>query len=787
MPQPTFFVAYMGSQKHIALNLRNGLRNHGCAAEMDEDLPLGDPLATALQKKLRYSSYAVFVIGPGDPSHYLHAENHWRMSASLPIIPVLVGADVLSPPGMDHLPSIRISGESDLEQVVTRLVDLVDPTRQLRPVERPVEFQAPSAPVMERRALIGNGDPPERDWLDLTRVYQVTLNDARYCVEHCPVGVLSSHSHQRWRHYATWTDFIEVGVQNEIGLSDDSLPLDIAILAAWQVDLAAFMNLRHKQTERNQLADPSQHWTRLSGRPGISAEQRAALEYNALASELLVSSRPSAAEKIRRLAGGNYPSESVGLVERYTTLKTEFIANEQRHYPSAGSSWGVDAFQVAQNVEQWRQLAFKLRDRRFLRRIKDEQAALATARPITKFSAFSAYLASRYALIATCLHYAAIGALELELLHAGDGASVEDNLALMEKLLEGENDPFWIGRMRAMRLVVREYLRKRRYYSRGHRPLSSLITSEGYPPAPVDELDQRRLTRRLETLWDESTVKSLDARWPGALVPFDGDERATQDFDRVWDFYDGIGTQRPDVDTLEGRRDRLARAFVDYLASRQVRIEATAPPATRSLLFNSLKPIVVVANHSSFLDMLILQEGLRQLQRAAHRSKRVVTRCIRAVVAEQVFRRAGERAAKCLTAIDAIGVVPFSGDADAKLEMKKEWAATLRPASEGGRGEILVVLPEGTRSYDGSLGTFLPSFAEVAQETNASIVPVAIRGSFDVLKKWHPSYERASPGTVHLRFLDPIAAGSASDQYQLALDVRGSVLVGLQSAPPTTR
>ena len=68
-------------------------------------------------------------------------------------------------------------------------------------------------------------------------------------------------------------------------------------------------------------------------------------------------------------------------------------------------------------------------------------------------------------------------------------------------------------------------------------------------------------------------------------------------------------------------------------------------------------------------------------------------------------------------------------------------------------GKSVVIFPEGTRSMDGTLGEFHPTFARLAQAAGAPIVPVAIDGAFKVMPRGKklPSF-----GTVKLTVLPPI-------------------------------
>ena len=69
------------------------------------------------------------------------------------------------------------------------------------------------------------------------------------------------------------------------------------------------------------------------------------------------------------------------------------------------------------------------------------------------------------------------------------------------------------------------------------------------------------------------------------------------------------------------------------------------------------------------------------------------------------------------------------------------------------QGNSAAIFPEGTRSMDGSLGEFRPSFAQLSVHTGVPVVPVAIEGAYDVLPRNQsfPSFGK----TVKVTFLPP--------------------------------
>ena len=90
-------------------------------------------------------------------------------------------------------------------------------------------------------------------------------------------------------------------------------------------------------------------------------------------------------------------------------------------------------------------------------------------------------------------------------------------------------------------------------------------------------------------------------------------------------------------------------------------------------------------------------------------------------------------------------------------------------------GAHLCAFPEGTRSRDGTIGTFKGGLFQVAIEAGVPVVPVAIEGSGAVL----PSAGfKVRPGTIRVRFGEPIATTGlqATDRKALARRARDAVV-----------
>ena len=159
---------------------------------------------------------------------------------------------------------------------------------------------------------------------------------------------------------------------------------------------------------------------------------------------------------------------------------------------------------------------------------------------------------------------------------------------------------------------------------------------------------------------------------------------------------------------------------------------------------------VVVANHASMADILVLFAGLPvQIRFMAKRS-----------VFHVPFLGWG---------IAAAGFVPVDrGDSRRGNEAMDAALERLR----GGRS--IVVFPEETRSPDGSLLPFKKGAARLAIRAGLPLVPVAITGSSHVLRR---GSLRSHPGTVVLAVGEPIPTRGreAADRAELTRLAREAI------------
>lgn len=91
------------------------------------------------------------------------------------------------------------------------------------------------------------------------------------------------------------------------------------------------------------------------------------------------------------------------------------------------------------------------------------------------------------------------------------------------------------------------------------------------------------------------------------------------------------------------------------------------------------------------------------------------------------------------------------------------------------RGEMVVIFPEGSRTWDGEVGPFQRGFVTLAVRGRAAILPVAIEGAFDAWPRWR-RFPRL--GTIHVCYGEPLSAEEVRQcgEEELMREVRERVL-----------
>ncbi|HVW19000.1 MAG TPA: 1-acylglycerol-3-phosphate O-acyltransferase, partial [Solirubrobacteraceae bacterium] len=136
-------------------------------------------------------------------------------------------------------------------------------------------------------------------------------------------------------------------------------------------------------------------------------------------------------------------------------------------------------------------------------------------------------------------------------------------------------------------------------------------------------------------------------------------------------------------------------------------------------------PVIVAANHRSFLDPFVIGTMVR--------------RPMYYVAKKELF---GNRLQGWL--LNALGAFPIDRGAGDEHAMQ-----TARAILE--RGDCLLIFPEGTRTRPGTLGRAKRGVGRLALETGAPVVPVAVIGTEAVRRGW-----RIRPHKVRVRAGRPV-------------------------------
>jgi long-chain acyl-CoA synthetase len=116
-----------------------------------------------------------------------------------------------------------------------------------------------------------------------------------------------------------------------------------------------------------------------------------------------------------------------------------------------------------------------------------------------------------------------------------------------------------------------------------------------------------------------------------------------------------------------------------------------------------------------------------------------------------------------------IQVIPV--DMDAKL-----YSALRLSAFVLRQGKVLLVFPEGSRSRDGTIKEFKKGVGIIAKELNVPIVPVAIRGTYDMLR---PGRYFPRPARVSVSFGKTVSPGDR-DYDEIVKDLYEKVVKMLE-------
>jgi 1-acyl-sn-glycerol-3-phosphate acyltransferase len=164
-------------------------------------------------------------------------------------------------------------------------------------------------------------------------------------------------------------------------------------------------------------------------------------------------------------------------------------------------------------------------------------------------------------------------------------------------------------------------------------------------------------------------------------------------------------------------------------------------------------PAVIVANHLSMLDILVLYGLFRPFKWVAK---------------AELFR------------VPVVGwnmwlndyVPVWRGDRESVRKMMAHCRAHLA------RGVPVLIFPEGTRSMDGRLQRFKDGAFRLAYEAGAPVIPIALTGTFDALPKHGLMIRRSMQ--AHVRVLPSIDARA----FESAEDLREATRAAIAAALP---
>ena len=166
-------------------------------------------------------------------------------------------------------------------------------------------------------------------------------------------------------------------------------------------------------------------------------------------------------------------------------------------------------------------------------------------------------------------------------------------------------------------------------------------------------------------------------------------------------------------------------------------------------------PFIIAPNHQSFLDGSIVASGL---------SCKTLRNSYFFATEEHVKRPVVKSLAKRNNIII--------------MEKRNLKNSILKLSEVLKLGKNVVIFPEGSRSYDGEKVPFKKTFAILSKELNVPVVPVCIRGAYDVLprgSKW------IKPKKIEVEYLPPVMPENGDTYDSISDKVRDSIQKGLKN------
>ena len=168
--------------------------------------------------------------------------------------------------------------------------------------------------------------------------------------------------------------------------------------------------------------------------------------------------------------------------------------------------------------------------------------------------------------------------------------------------------------------------------------------------------------------------------------------------------------------------------------------------------FDPRAPYIFMPNHASFLDGPLVMLAIPGAARV-------------------ILKKSILRVPVLGLAMQHVGFVPVDrkGAEGGKRSIARA-AALIRE-----RGYSFLIFPEGTRSRDGSLQPFRRGGFFLALASGAPIVPVTVRGTFELMPKGQKSARRGQVGIVFHPPI-PVAGHTAETMGRLMDEVRRAIL-----------
>ncbi len=168
------------------------------------------------------------------------------------------------------------------------------------------------------------------------------------------------------------------------------------------------------------------------------------------------------------------------------------------------------------------------------------------------------------------------------------------------------------------------------------------------------------------------------------------------------------------------------------------------------------RPLIIMANHLSFLDGPVLFM--------------LLPLPVRVIMKKEIGRIPVVGPAMCFAGFLTV---------DRKKARKGKARIELAARQMRERGYSFLIFPEGTRSGDGRLGPFRRGGFFLALGSGAPIVPVAIRGTYDMMPRgrWY-----VGKGRIRVDILAPVPSEGATVETMpdLMEKVRSAIAAGLE-------